>query len=79
MPEIGKILLIIGGALCLVGVFCLYAPKGVNPFRWFGHLPGDIYYNNGTTVIWIPLVSMIVVSLVVRLAIWIWESIRTLF
>lgn len=50
-----------GALLLLVGVALQYAPWLVN---WFGKLPGDIRYESGGTKVYIPITSMIVVSVV---------------
>ena len=34
---------------------------------WFGRLPGDIRYGSGQTRVFIPLTSMIIVSLILTL------------
>ena len=50
-----------GALLLLVGVALQYAPWLVN---WFGKLPGDIRYESGGTRVYIPITSMIVISIV---------------
>jgi len=58
---IGKILIFIGVVLVLVGLAVTYAPWLVN---WFGKLPGDIYIKGGKGTVFIPITSMIVLSIV---------------
>lgn len=54
-------LFIIGGiTLLLIGLALLYAPGLIN---WFGRLPGDLHFKRGGTRIFIPITSMIIVSL----------------
>lgn len=60
----GKLLVIIGVALVAVGVVLMYAPWLLG---WFGKLPGDLSYRSGNTQIYIPITSMIVVSIVLTL------------
>jgi hypothetical protein len=62
--EIGRLLILIGVLCICAGAMLLLLPKGSNPFAWFGKLPGDIYYKNENSVVFIPLVSMLVVSAV---------------
>jgi hypothetical protein len=54
-------LIVAGLALAGLGVILGYAPWLV---FWFGKLPGDIRYESGNTKVFIPVTSMIVVSIV---------------
>ncbi len=57
------ILVIVGGiGLVLVG-FLIYS----GGFNWFGRLPGDIRYEGERTHIYVPIVSMLLVSFVLSL------------
>ncbi len=58
---ISNTLITLGAAILLLGLALRYAPWLVN---WFGRLPGDIRIQNENSFIFIPLTSMIVVSLV---------------
>lgn len=62
----GKLLIIIGGALCLVGLVLTFAPGLLG---WFGKLPGDIRIQDENKSIFIPITSMIIVSLLLTLII----------
>ena len=54
-------ILVIGGGICLVLIgFLIYA----GGFNWFGRLPGDIRYEGERTHIYVPIVSMLLVSIV---------------
>ena len=57
----GKWFIYIGVALIVIGAIVQYAPWAVS---WFGKLPGDIRIGTGRTRIFIPLTSMILVSVV---------------
>ena len=61
-PELGRRIVGTGAALVLVGVL---AWSGA--LAWFGRLPGDIRIERETVRIYVPLVSMLVVSLVLSL------------
>lgn len=54
---------ILGGA-CLIIVGLLIYSGG---FNWFGKLPGDIHYEGQRVQVYIPLVSMLIVSLALSL------------
>lgn len=77
--ELGRIFLVVGAVFIAVGAGLSLVPKDTNLFSWFGHLPGDIYYKNHNTVVWIPWVSMLVVSAIVSAALWLVRSITGRF
>ncbi|MDQ5844494.1 MAG: DUF2905 domain-containing protein [Acidobacteriota bacterium] len=55
---------IVVGGICLIVIGLLVYTGG---FSWFGKLPGDIRYESGRTAVYIPLVSMLLVSLALSL------------
>lgn len=57
----GKLLIVIGVIVVLVGVVMVYAPGWLN---WFGKLPGDLRWQNERGGVYFPITSMIIVSLV---------------
>ncbi|MCX7883370.1 MAG: DUF2905 domain-containing protein [Brevinematales bacterium] len=66
MSEIGKWLFVTGLLFCLVGgVLFLGGKTGI--LGWFGKLPGDIHYQGKGVEVYIPWVSMLVVSLLFSL------------
>lgn len=62
--AIGKALIIIGIAVAVIGLVLTYMPGLLS---WFGRLPGDIRIEDNKKFIFIPITSMIVVSLVLTL------------
>ncbi|RFS15288.1 DUF2905 domain-containing protein [Emticicia sp. C21] len=65
--NIGKYIIFIGGILILIGiVIYFFADK----LHWFGRLPGDILYEKGNTRIYFPVVTMILLSLLLNLIIY---------
>jgi Protein of unknown function (DUF2905) len=54
---------IVSGACLLVAGVLIYA-GGMN---WFGRLPGDIRYEGEHTQIYVPIVSMLIISLALSL------------
>ena len=61
----GTILIVIGVGLILVGLLIWSGS-----LSWFGHLPGDIRIERETVRVYVPIASMLVVSLVVSLALY---------
>lgn len=58
----GKVLIALGILLVVVGVVLVYAPWLVS---WFGRLPGDIRIERDGGSVFIPITSMVIVSIVV--------------
>jgi hypothetical protein len=61
MTMIARILILIGIVSIITGLLILFFPK---IFSWFGQLPGDIRIEKQNTRIYIPLVSMAIVSII---------------
>ncbi len=61
---LGKLLVFIGVLLVIVGLAVTYAPWLIN---WFGKLPGDIYIKGEKGSVFIPITSMIIVSVVLTI------------
>ena len=57
-------LLVVVGGVCLVALGLLIYSGGLN---WFGKLPGDIRHQGERVQIYIPIVSMLLVSLALSL------------
>lgn len=60
MPDIGRLLVVVGGLIVLFGVLLIVG--GRIPF--LGRLPGDISFNRGNTHVYIPLMTGIVISVI---------------
>ncbi|HEV8367453.1 MAG TPA: DUF2905 domain-containing protein [Pyrinomonadaceae bacterium] len=63
MNRTAGMLMVVGG-ICLILVGLLAFSGALN---WFGRLPGDIRYQGENTRVYFPLVSMLIISLVVSL------------
>jgi len=63
--ELSRVCIVVGSLLVGLGVLLSLLPRGLNLFGWFGKLPGDISYRSDSTVVWIPITSMLIVSAVV--------------
>jgi hypothetical protein len=61
-PSVGSALVILGLAIVVIGILVWSGA-----LSWFGRLPGDIRIERETVRIYIPIVSMIVISLVLTL------------
>jgi hypothetical protein len=55
MSDLGRLLIIIGVILVIVGAAFLLAPK----LPWLGKLPGDISYKRGNFSFYFPLGTLI--------------------
>ena len=62
----GKWIIIAGIVLIIIGVSIHYAPWLLN---WFGRLPGDIRIENERNKIFIPITSMILISILLTILI----------
>ena len=60
----GRWLIIAGIVLIVIGVIIRYAPWLVS---WFGKLPGDIHIEKEHSKVYIPIASMVVISVVLTI------------
>ncbi|HYT50323.1 MAG TPA: DUF2905 domain-containing protein [Pyrinomonadaceae bacterium] len=58
----GLILIVLGAGVVVIGLLA-YA----GALSWFGRLPGDIRYESDHVRVYVPIVSMLIVSLVLSL------------
>jgi hypothetical protein len=63
MQETGKLLVIFGVVIVLLGV-ALWTGLGAS---WFGRLPGDIRVERGNFGFYFPVVTCIIISIVLTL------------
>jgi len=66
MNDLGKMLLVMGLVVALVGVVLMLAGR----VPWLGRLPGDIYVERGNWFFYFPLMTSIVVSVLLTLLFW---------
>lgn len=62
--DVGKLLITLGAVTVLIGLVMTYTP---NLFSWFGRLPLDIRIENEHSSVFIPITSMLVISLALSL------------
>jgi len=63
VESLGRMVLYIGVVLVLIGGFFIMVAK----VPWFGRLPGDIVFRGRGMTIFLPITTMILVSLVLTL------------
>ncbi len=63
LPHLGKILVLFGVIMVIVGLILIFADK----IPFLGKLPGDIVFKKDNTTIYIPIVTMIVISILLTI------------
>lgn len=56
--PLGQLIIVIGLALVVVGLVAMRGWLG-----WFGHLPGDVRVERENVRVYLPIVSMLLISL----------------
>ncbi len=70
MSEFGKVLVVVGLLIALIGVL-LWSGVGRG---WLGRLPGDIHYSKGNFSFYFPLMTCILLSIVLSLLLWVFRK-----
>jgi len=60
--DIGLLIIALGALAVLVGLIVM-----TGAFSWFGRLPGDIRIERGNSRVYIPLASMLLISIVLSI------------
>ncbi len=60
--QTGLLIIVVGAAMVFVGLIAYFGG-----LSWFGNLPGDIKIERGNTRIYFPLVSMLLISVLLSL------------
>lgn len=68
MENMGKVLIITGVILILAGLIVYFAGDKLS---WLGHLPGDINIRKENVRVFIPITTMILISAVFSLILYI--------
>jgi len=77
LRQIGGLLLLLGGAALIAGLFLLLFPRGLG---WLGHLPGDLRFELGKQGrLYIPLGTSLLISLVLSLLLTLLAQLPRLF
>ena len=66
LPGVGRLLLVAGLVLAVIGALLLFAPR-IPGLDRLGRLPGDIVVERGPVTIFVPLVSSIVISVLLTI------------
>ena len=66
MSDLGRLLIVAGVILVIVGAVFLLAPK----LPWLGRLPGDITYQRGNFSFYLPLGTCILISIILTVIFW---------
>jgi hypothetical protein len=66
MPDMGKMLVLVGGVIALIGV-AMWSGIGRG---WLGRLPGDIHYTRDNFSFHFPIVTCLLLSIVLTLVMW---------
>ncbi len=67
-----RLLIVIGILLLLIGLLWPWLSHGTW-WRWFGRLPGDIRIEREGFSLYFPIVTMIVISALVSLVLWLFR------
>ena len=70
--QYGKIIIFIGSVLLIFGVLIYFWG---DKFSWLGKLPGDIRIEKTNFKIYFPITTMLIISLLLNLTIWILKKI----
>ena len=62
LQNFGKLLIVFGAVVLVVGVLLLFGGK-----MGMGHVPGDFFWKRGNTSVYFPVVTSIVLSIVLTI------------
>lgn len=76
MPQTGKMLMIAG--ICIFSIGMLFWWSENHKFlSWFGHLPGDIRIERDNFKFFMPIASMLIVSIIASILFWIFRKLSS--
>ena len=70
MSGLGRVLIVAGVILVIMGAVFLLAPK----IPWLGRLPGDISFKRGNVSFYFPLGTCILISIILTLIIYLFRK-----
>ena len=68
--QFGKILIILGVLILLLGLFFFFGDK----IPFIGKLPGDIYIKKNNFTFYFPIVTSIILSLIISLILYLFRK-----
>ena len=66
MNELGRLLIVVGILVAVIGVILTLAGR----LPWLGRLPGDVYVQRGNWTFFFPVATSLLVSVVLSLVLW---------
>jgi hypothetical protein len=66
IPQLGKLLIVIGIVVTVLGIILLFSGKT----PWLGRLPGDFYFKDRNFSFYFPLATSLRISIVLSLILW---------
>lgn len=63
MSDLARVVIVIGAVIVVLGILML----ALSRIPWMGRLPGDIFIHRGPWRIFIPIVTMLIISLLLTL------------
>lgn len=64
MSELGKIFVVFGLLMVILGVVLMAAGTFSGKVPWLGRLPGDIYIKRDNWTLYFPLATSIIISII---------------
>ena len=69
MAGLGKMLIVLGVVVILIGLGFLFADK----IPWLGRLPGDIYVKRENFSFYFPLGTCVLISIILSVLFWLFR------
>lgn len=69
MSEAGRLLILFGVVLVLLGLLLVWGPK----IPWLGRLPGDIVWRGERVTFYFPIVTSLLLSVALTLLLWLFR------
>jgi hypothetical protein len=66
LPQLGKLLIVIGGVTAVLGMVLLFSGK----IPWFGRLPGDFHFRGKHVSFYFPLATSLLISIILTIILW---------
>jgi DUF2905 family protein len=66
VADLGKMMIVLGVVIALVGVILLVAGR----VPWIGRLPGDVFIQRGNWSFYFPIATSLVISVLLTVVLW---------